>query len=294
MRRFARDAGLGRGERQMAIPEEFQTRIDEIRKDRAGGAARLAVRAAAMLVQCAQSAPEHVPEVARGLAAAQPAMGPICNLVRRTLAASDVAAACHEFLEAMERGSSEVATRAAALIKDGAAVMTHSFSSTVLAACREAHQEGKRFSVVCTESRPVCEGIALAASLGMAGINASVIADAAMHRTLPEVQLVWVGADAISPRGVFNKTGTALMALAAHQLKVPVYVLCGSDKFLPASYEPPPEEPRDPHEILDRDLPLVTAVNYYFDLTPLDYITHVVAEDRLYTAAELRKKLKSL
>lgn len=278
----------------MALPEEFESRIEEIRKDRASGAMRLAVRAATLLVQCAQSAPEAVPEAARALMAAQPAMAPMFNLTRRVIEASDVAAACSDFLEAMERGAALVAANAATLIEDGAVVMTHSFSSTVLEALREASHGGKKFSVICTESRPVCEGVALAASLGMDGISTSVITDAAVYRFLPGTRMVWVGADSVSPRGVVNKTGTSLLALAARQLGVPVYVLCGSDKFLPAAYQAPPEEPRDPHEIVDRDLPWVTALNYYFDLTPLEYVTGVATDTGILSPDELIEKLHTL
>ena len=160
-----------------------------------------------MLVEYAESAPEDIPEIAQALVEAQPSMAPMYNLAQRVLASSDVKAACVEFLESMEQSAARVAEIAAALIEDGMTVMTHSFSSTVLAAFREAHQSGKNFKVICPESRPVCEGVALAASLGMGGISASVIADAAAYRLLPEVQLVWVGADAISLRGSPTRRG---------------------------------------------------------------------------------------
>ncbi len=275
----------------MPISEDCAARVEEIRKDRASGAARLALRAATLLVEYAASAPSDIPEIAHALIEAQPSMAPIYNLARRVLASSDVKAACSEFLEAMEQGGTRVAEIAATLIEDGMTVMTHSFSSTVLAGFREAHQDGRNFTVICPESRPVCEGIALAASLGMGGIGACVITDAAAFRLLPTAQLVWMGADAISLRGFSNKTGTALIALAARQLGVPFYVLCSSDKFLPASYSPPPEEPKDPAEILDRQLPHVSAVNYYFDLTPLSLISGVVTESGIVAPEELRRML---
>jgi translation initiation factor 2B subunit (eIF-2B alpha/beta/delta family) len=278
----------------MAIPEVFQPRLEEIRKDRASGAAKLTLVAATVLIECAQTAPESVGEVALELTGAQPAMGPIFNLTRRVLKCSDVLATCGEFLESMEHSAALVAGNAAALIQDGMTVMTHSFSSTVREACRQAYRQGRRFSAICPESRPVCEGVAMAASLGAQGIQATVIADAAIYRCLPGVQLVWVGADAISSRGVFNKTGTSLLALAAHERGVPVYVLCSSDKFLPASYEPPPEEPKNPHEILERELPHVAALNYYFDLTPLALLTGVVTEEGILTQGALREKLEAL
>jgi translation initiation factor 2B subunit (eIF-2B alpha/beta/delta family) len=68
-------------------------------------------------------------------------------------------------------------------------------------------------------------------------------------------------------------------------------VLCSSDKFLPAFYSPPPEETKDPAEILDRQLPHVRAVNYYFDLTPLSLISGVVTESGIVAPAELRRML---
>lgn len=275
----------------MPIPDHFVASLDQIRRDRAGGAARLAVRAAKLLIDCAESAPEDVPEIARALVAAQPAMGPIYNLAARVLAQSVVKTACVEFLDALERSASAVTERAAGLIEDGMTVMTHSFSSTVLRALLVANRRGRRFTVICPESRPVCEGVAMAASLGVGGIRTSVITDAAVYRLLSGVQLVAVGADAISSRGVFNKTGTALIALAARELGVPMYVLCSSDKFLPSAYSPAPEEPKNPAEILDRELPEVTAINYYFDLTPLACVSGIVTERGILGPGEWKQVL---
>ena len=134
----------------------------------------------------------------------------------------------------------------------------------------------------------------MAASLGVAGIPVSLVADCAIHRALPGVRLVLVGADAASPRGIFNKTGTALLALAARELGVPVYALCSSCKFLPRFYDPPPEIPSDPRELLERELPHITVLNYHFDVTPLDYVSGIVTEEGVLTPAELREKLLGL
>jgi len=270
---------------------QLRAGIDEIRNDRASGAAKQTQRAAKLLVECAEYAPEDLPEIARALTAAQPAIGSLLNLSALVLRSPDVPAACREFLESMDRSTARVAQIAAALVPDGATVMTHSFSSTVLTALRGAWWGGKRFSVICPESRPICEGIAMAASLGIAGIPVSFIADSAIHRVLPEAQLVLVSADAASPRGIFNKTGTALAALAARELRVPVYALCSSCKFLPPSSDPPPETRKDPRELLERELPHVTVVNYHFDVTPLDYFSGIVTEDGVLTPAELGARL---
>ena len=266
--------------------------IDEIRKDRASGAAKLTLRAAKLLVKCAQETPHTVAKVARGLMAAQPAMGSVYNLAERALFSSDVTTTCLGFLEAMEENTVRVAERAAALIQEGTAVMTYSFSSTILAAFREAWRRGKQFSVICPESRPVCEGLAMAASLGMAGIPSSLIADSAIYQLLPEVDLVLVGTDAVCRRGIVNKTGTTLLALAARDLKVPIYALCSSDKLLPRTYDPPPEEPKDSRELLEREMPNVKVRNYNFDVTPLTYLCGIVTEEGILSPVEMRERLR--
>src|SRR5271157_6079895 len=99
--------------------DEIQSGIDEIRKDRASGARKLALRAAMLLIRCARDAEEDVPELARALMEAQPAMAPVFNLAWRALASSDVAGACTEFLESMERNTARVAELAADLVDDG-------------------------------------------------------------------------------------------------------------------------------------------------------------------------------
>jgi translation initiation factor 2B subunit (eIF-2B alpha/beta/delta family) len=272
----------------------LRSETDEIRNDRTSGASQQTRRAAKLLVECAEYAPEDLAEIAGALIAAQPATGPIYNLATLAVRSRDVPGACREFLESMDRSIARVAQIAAALVPDGATVMTHSFSSTILSALREAWWGGKRFSVICPESRPMCEGVAMAASLGVAGIPVSLVADCAIHRALPGVRLVLVGADAASPRGIFNKTGTALLALAARELGVPVYALCSSCKFLPRFYDPPPEIPSDPRELLERELPHITVLNYHFDVTPLDYVSGIVTEEGVLTPAELREKLLGL
>src|ERR1017187_1444629 len=169
---------------------QIRSAIDEIRNDRASGAAKQTVRAARLLVECSRHTPADLPEITRALTDAQPTTGPIYNLAAIVLHSHDVPAVCHDFLDSMERNTARIAERAAALVSDGDTVMTHSFSSTILTALREVSWGGKRLSVICPESRPICEGVAMAASLGMSGIPVTLIADAAIHHVLPEVRLV--------------------------------------------------------------------------------------------------------
>ncbi len=262
----------------MALPDSVRTRIAAIRNNRTSGAAELTAEAAEALALAAEIAPDALQEAALAVTAAQPAMGSLVNLARFVIAAEDPRAAARQFVSRMREAAPRVAENAARLIRGGATVLTHSYSSAVLDAFRAAHAAGVHFRAVCTESRPLCEGAALAARLAGEGIESTLIPDAAAASLLRETALVLVGADAVSPRGVVNKTGTALIALAAAALHVPVYALCGSEKFLPPDYELPSEPPKDPREILAEPVPNLTVVNYYFELTPIEYFTGIVTE----------------
>ncbi|MGE5567981.1 MAG: translation initiation factor eIF-2B [Rhodospirillales bacterium] len=262
----------------MPLPPLVQARIEAIRINRTSGAADLTAEAAEALVLAAEIAPHTVEEAARAIAAAQPLMAPLVNLGRAVSAAEDPRAAAREFVSRMREAAPRVAENGARLIRSGESVLTHSYSSAVLEAFRAAHAAGTRFRAVCTESRPLCEGATLAARLAGEGIETVLIPDAAAASLLRECALVLVGADAVSTRGVVNKIGTALIAMAAAALHVPVYALCSSEKMLPPDYELPPEPAKDPREILAEPVPNLAVRNYYFEWTPIEYITGIVTE----------------
>jgi translation initiation factor 2B subunit (eIF-2B alpha/beta/delta family) len=274
----------------MAIPEELRSAIDELRWNRSGGAVKLTRRAAAILTRCAQVAPECLAETARELLLAQPAVAPILNLTRRVVASPDVVEVCRELVESMERRAEQVAEVASKLVQNGMRLMAYSFSSSILGGLRRAHRQGKGFTVICPEALPMCGGIALAAALAMDGVRATKIPDSEIPRALADVQLVWLGAEAVSALGFVNNAGTPMVAMTAHQLGVPVYVLCSSDKFLPASYMLPPEELRTREAAPDQDMATVMAA-YHFDPTTLAYLTGIVTEQGILAPSELQEKL---
>jgi len=262
----------------MPLPPTVERRIAAIRDDRMRGAAELAEVAAEALLLTIDLAPEALADAARLVMAAQPVMAPLVNLARAATSASDPRAVIQTFVARLRESASRIAVHAAPLIPEGGAVLTHSSSAAVFETLRLAWSQGKRFRAFATESRPLCEGTALARRLGREGVPAILIVDAAFTSVLPETALVLVGADSVSSRGLVNKTGTAAIALAASALHVPMYALCGSQKFLPEGYELPPEPLKDPREILNEPAENVSVRNYYFDLTPLDRLTGLVTE----------------
>jgi len=103
----------------------------------------------------------------------------------------------------------------------GSSFMTHSRSSTLLGFLTSV-KDRKDFIVYVTQSRPGSEGRLLAGELAVAGIRSVLIEDTEATRYLPESSAMLVGADALIPSGVVNKIGTRMMALAAHEIGVPV------------------------------------------------------------------------
>ncbi len=268
--------------------------LEEIRRDNTSGAVALAAKAARELAEwaaCSRSFDELI-RVGRELVRAQPRMAPLVNLVAAVLEAGPRASeAARAFQRRLEEATQAVARHAASLIADGDVVLTHSFSSTVLASLREAQQSGRCFSVIATESRPMREGVFLARELAAMSVPVRLIVDAAAALALAEARLVLVGADAVCVEGLVNKIGTRILALAAAQQGVPMYALATGDKFLPAGYRLPPEEPHAASEVLEEEAPGVSIVNYYFELTPLELFTGIVSEDGVLPPAEVRERL---
>jgi translation initiation factor eIF-2B subunit delta len=289
------------------LPKPVRRHIEEIRADNQSGAATLTRRAAdAFLLLAHESSPErlrtNLRQAARLLVRAQPTMAPIFNLCNgvlwKVLAVRDayirrrvLEAFCHGFVAGLDVAADGIAARTAKLIRDDMTVMTHSYSQTVLTALRSAWDAGTRFQVICTESRPVNEGVALAGELARQGISVTLIVDSAMGRFLPSAGLALVGADAICSEGLVNKMGTSLLALAAREQETALYALCGSEKILPGGYRLPEEPPKDPAEVAGELPPNVTVPNFYFDRTPFRLLTGVITEGGIMKPATLRRRL---
>lgn len=296
------------------LPEPIRQKIEAIRADNINGAVALTRQAADALIAAidhpigeppASPLPQIIGTTAQALVDAQPTMAPIFNLGNRVLWAVDplqdadairqsARQQCQAFLAGLKRAGHAVGVNAADLIEDGMTVMTHSASSMVLQALRLAWRTGKQFEIICTEARPMGEGIKLAETLGREGMPVTLIVDAAAFALLPETGLVFVGADCVTPGGLVNKSGTLGLALAAQAMQVAFYGLCGSEKFLPADDLLPPEPPKTPTEIVAQPPAGVTILNFYFDQTPLDALTGVVTEEGVLATPELRARFETI
>ena len=185
----------------------------------------------------------------------------------------------------------------ATLVPSGARVLTHCNAGalatggigTALAPIYVAAEEGKRVTVLSTETRPLLQGSRLTAwELTRAGIPVTVITDgaAASRMRAGDVDLCIVGADRVVANGdVANKVGTYGLAVLARHHQIPFYVAIPSstiDSSL-ASGDRITIEERDPVEVTtlgDRRVAAdhVSVSNAAFDVTPAELITAFVTD----------------
>lgn len=162
---------------------------------------------------------------------------------------------------------------------------------TALGVIRTAHETGKDMHVLVDETRPRLQGAMLTAwELDQYGIPYEIITDSAAGHFLHsgKVSAVLVGADRVAANGdVANKIGTYMLALAAHDNRVPFYCAVPTstiDLDVPSGEGIEVEE-RDPEEVigLQRDgRPIAPAQsqarNPAFDITPHRLVSAFITE----------------
>ena len=119
-------------------------------------------------------------------------------------------------------------------IEDGTTIMTHCHSSLASGIIIKAFEMGKQIKAVCTETRPLYQGRRTARELISAGVPTKMVVDSAMRWAIRQerADLIFIGADAFSSEGtVINKIGSRLLALAAKESDIPLYVATSLLKF---------------------------------------------------------------
>ncbi len=196
--------------------------------------------------------------------------------------AETVSQASTQFLSELEESSKKIAEIGAKRIKHDSVVLTHCHSSTVTALFKRAKHEGRTFEVICTETRPVFQGQKTAKEMLEAGVKTTFIVDSAARYFMNSVDLVLVGADAITSEGnVINKIGTSMVALLAHEARTPFYVVSELLKFDPATMYGDYEkiEERSPSEIWKGAPNELLIKNPAFDVTRRDFIHGIICEE---------------
>lgn len=246
--------------------------------------------------------------VASSLIADKPTMGTIHNAYEivvkdaRTIvgesdiesARREVAARADRFIEHSMNAVHELGIVGAELVHTGQTIMMHSYSASVLSVFETAWRLGKRFQVICTESRPLRESRLAANRMTALGIPVTYVTDASMAEMAVSADWILVGADSIASDGaVANKMGTNLLSIVAERFAIPFFVASELLKFRPHTGDGsaivlerrPISEVAGPGDFDRKDL--VTVVNQFFDLTSPQRIRGIVTERGVHAPARM-------
>jgi len=297
----------------MSISPEILSLIDEVRNDKIHGASQLARQAVEVLKITAERSQAgsldefqlEQREVGERLMSARPAMAPVFNIIVRLLKAISeksvemdlpsirrfAISRADEVIEESLQTIAQIARYGSELIAEGDRIMTHSYSSTVVAVLREAFTKYRNIEVITTRSGPGRTGERMAQELGHYGVPVTFIDDTAIGLYISTVNKVIVGADRVCADGkVVNGIGTYQLALAAKMASIPFYVFCETLKFDPRLKGDEVDlEEKDTSEVVEagRLPPEVNVKNPYFDITPLNLISGIVTENGLLTPEEI-------
>jgi translation initiation factor 2B subunit (eIF-2B alpha/beta/delta family) len=266
----------------------------------------------------------HLEEAVDALLAVMPAYAPPLNVMHRMMALVDAsrggdmsAGALREALtrEAAlyqswsQAARAQIAQHAANLIPQDGTVFTFTLSETMANTLASASRQGKRFSVLVTESRPNDDGRITVEKMVEASVPVSISIDACVGELVPQADLMMVGAEAIMAGGsAVCKVGTYPAALVAHTHGVPVYVVVDTMKFNATSVHGLALhlDGIQPGDVMDTTgMPGAEVVGHLFDHTPAELIAGIVTErgilnptactgifDEIPTSATLGSKLQ--
>jgi methylthioribose-1-phosphate isomerase len=225
----------------------------------------------------------------------------------RSAAAKLAEAALALFLADVETNRA-IGLAGAAFLPDGARVLTHCNTGslataghgTALGVIRTARDQGKRVSVIASETRPYLQGARLTAwEMIQEKIPVTLITDntAGHLMSLGKIDLVLVGADRIAANGdVANKIGTYTLAVLAERHRIPFYVAAplSSIDMAVADGGSIPIEERSPSEVTGyaglRWAPEgVGVVNPAFDITPAELVGGLFTEKGAVLRPDARK-----
>jgi methylthioribose-1-phosphate isomerase len=224
--------------------------------------------------------------------------------------AQQLLAAAHAIAAEDVRINRALGEHGAALLADGARVLTHCNAGalataghgTALGVIRSAVEAGKRIRVYADETRPFLQGARLTAwELQQDRIPVTLIADnaAGLLMRRGEIDAVLVGADRIAANGdVANKIGTYQVAVLARRHGIAFYVaapLSTLDLATPCGEAIPIEE-REAREVtgfanIEWAPPDVAVKNPVFDITPAELVSALICE-RGVVHAPSRDKLE--
>ncbi len=193
-------------------------------------------------------------------------------------AKAEARSAIEAAVESVETAKHEAAANAVDLLPDGATVLTHDYSSTVVEAIELAAREGNHIDVYVTEARPRFLGRKTARRLAeIDRVDATLIVDSAAGHYLNECDRVVIGMSSIVDGTLYNRVGTLPIAATAAELAVPVAVVGAGEKVIEGGFIFE-NEFRSPVEVMREPAEGFSVANPAYDATPTHLLDSVVTE----------------
>ncbi len=217
----------------------------------------------------------------------------------------DPVVAADAYAQMMVDKCTKIGEYGAELIKDGMKLMTHCNAGalatvdvgTALAPMRKAHEQGKKFFVYASETRPRLQGMQLTAwELNQEGIDHAIIPDGASAYYMSQgVDMIITGADRIAANGDFaNKIGTFDKAIVAKHFGIPFYVAApiSTFDFNTKTGKDIVIEQRSEEEVtMVKDIRIAPvgskALNPAFDVTPAELVAGFITEKGILKPSEI-------
>jgi len=127
------------------------------------------------------------------------------------------------FLSTAVQSKQKIAQLGSHFIRDGAVILTHSYSRLVMGVLLEAAKQNKRFVVYVTESRSAKSGYRTVNALAKVGIPVVLILDTAVGYIMEKIDLVLVGAEGVVENGgIINQVPISFLASPPLPLPLPL------------------------------------------------------------------------
>jgi translation initiation factor 2B subunit (eIF-2B alpha/beta/delta family) len=278
------------------VLEHLNSLIDALSLDHRRGAAEIVRDTTVLFIDICRLGAQDIhgldllfQRAIRRLVRGQPTMAPVLNLLNRAClayeknsgdwkATGDGIVELQSIREGIYAG---MITRIGELPRSGDTLLTFSNSSTtaqIITECRNRFGWPKK--IICSEARPVNEGLVNAQRLASAGFEVTVYTDAALMSKVDEAEAVWIGGDSLSREGLVNKVGSKALAILAKHERIPFISIMGSDKLLSPGIRPFFHcLPQNPREIGGDETARLNIVNKYYEEIPLDLVTAVFTEN---------------
>jgi translation initiation factor 2B subunit (eIF-2B alpha/beta/delta family) len=280
------------------VRAELADRIARVAADRESGASDILDEVIGILTT-ARTEDLPITPVASALCRAQPTMASVWNAALEAVASQHDPGRFDRFTQRVSRAGAALARFAVEgfsvdRVSGPLRLVTISSSRSVIAVI-DAVRRRRPVQLACSESRPALEGRRLAGRVASLGVPVTCFSDAAIGHALAAADAVVLGADAIGPEWFLNKIGSKMLAAAAQQHGVPVYVAATRDKFVSEAVAARLDiRHGSAREIWETPPSGVEICNPYFESTPLDLVTAIISDAGLLGAGMVPEVCESL